>query len=98
MLNEEQMISLCTSFQTKWVKLCTLRYTTHSYLLSGDDQPACAKCDIVLTVKHILLDCPELWDIRLKYFTTSSLKDIFESVDNQSIIGFIKDVHFYHQL
>jgi len=68
------------------------------YLLSGEDQPMCTKCDIVLTVKHILLDCPELRDVRLKYFTASSLKDIFESVDNQSIIGFIKDAHFYNQL
>jgi len=69
---------------------------THAYLLSGEDQPTCTKCDTVLRVKHILLDCPELRDIRLKYFTASSLKDIFESVDNQSIIGF--DAHFYNQL
>ena len=68
---------------------------THSYLLSGEDQPT---CDIVLTVKHMLLDCPELRDVRLKYFTAASLKDIFESVDNQDIIGFINDAHFYDQL
>jgi len=66
---------------------------THSYLLSGDDQPTCTKCDAVLTMKHILLDCPELRDVRLKYFTASSLKDIFESVDNRFIIDFIKDAH-----
>jgi len=28
---------------------------THSYLLSGDDQLTCTKCDAVLTVKHILI-------------------------------------------
>ena len=50
---------------------------THSYLLSGDDQPTCTKCDALLTVKHILLDCPKLRDVRLKYFTASSLKDVF---------------------
>jgi len=71
---------------------------THSYLLSGEDQPICTKCDTVLTVKHILLDCPELRNVQLKYFTASSLKDIFESVDNQSIIGLIKDANFYYQL
>jgi len=37
--------------------------------------------DAPLTAKHILLDCPDLQDIRQKYFTASSLKDIFESVD-----------------
>ena len=46
-------------------------------------------------MKHILLDCPELRDVRLKYLTASSLKDIFESVDNQIIIDFVKDAHFY---
>jgi len=71
---------------------------THSYLVSGDDKPTCTKCDAVLTVKHILLDCLELLDVWLKYFTASSLKDIFESVDDQIIIDFIKDAHFYHQL
>ena len=71
---------------------------THSYLLAGEDQPICAACDAPLTVKHILLDCPALRDIRQKYFTASSLKDIFESVDNQNIIDFIKNAHFYHQL
>jgi len=30
-----------------------------------------------LTVKHILLDCPELRDVWLKYFTASALKDNF---------------------
>jgi len=68
---------------------------THSYLLSGEDQPLCTKCDTVLTVKRILLDCPDLRDVRLKYFTASSLKDIFESVDNQNIIGFVEDAQFY---
>jgi len=47
--------------------------------------------------RQMLMDCPELRDVRLKYFTASSLKDIFESVDNQIIIDFIKDAHFYHQ-
>jgi len=27
---------------------------THSYLLSGEDQPTCTKCDTVLALKHIL--------------------------------------------
>jgi len=40
----------------------------------------------------------DLQDIRQKYFTASTLKEIFDSIDNQNIIGFIKDAHFYHQL
>ena len=34
---------------------------THSYLLSGDDPPTCQSCGIPLTVKHILVECHNLW-------------------------------------
>jgi len=90
-------VSRCNAVIMNRLKIGHSRLT-HTYLLSGEDQPICTKCDTVLIVKHILLDCPELRDVRLKYFTASSLKDIFESVDNQSIIGFNKDAHFYHHL
>jgi len=71
---------------------------THSYLLSGEDQPMCASCNATLTGKHILLNCPNLQDIRRQYFTASCLKDIFDNVDNKNIIDFITDSHFYRQL
>jgi len=64
-------------------------------LLGMADQQTCTKCDIVLTVKHIFLDCPELRDVILHCFF---VERHFESVDNQNIIGFIKDAHFCHQL
>jgi len=71
-------------------------HLTHYYLLSGDDRPTCTFCALPLSVKHILLDCTNLWDICEKYFIISSVNELFQSTDNQTIIDFIKEIHFYY--
>ena len=71
---------------------------THSYLLCGDAPPTCQFCGIPLTVKHILVECTNLRDIREKYFTASSVTDLFKNIDNHTIIKIIKGTDFYHQL
>ena len=48
---------------------------THSYLLSSDDLPECGTCQCPLTVKHILIECVDLKDVRNKRFVVSSIKD-----------------------
>jgi len=67
---------------------------THKYLLSGDSQPLCDEYKCSLTVKHILLECYNLQNIREKYFTCSSLEELFEIVDATTITDFIKETKF----
>jgi len=56
---------------------------THSYLPSAD-------MHVLWRSTYLLLDCPNFQGFRHKYFTASSLKEIFESVDNHNIIYFRK--------
>ena len=67
---------------------------THSYLLSGDEPPTCSSCGLALTVHHILLDCPDLYNVRQRYFSVSSLKDLFENTYNNYSIDSIKETQF----
>jgi len=55
-------------------------HLTHSYLLSGDDQPECDVCQCPFTVKHIMIECVDLQDVWNKHFVVSSMKDLFENV------------------
>ena len=66
---------------------------THSYLLSGDDLPECGTCQCPLTVKHILVECVDLKDVRNKHFVASSIKDLFDNIEAHKIIDFINK-HF----
>jgi len=38
----------------------------------GDDLPECGTCQCPLTVKHILIECVDLNDVRNKHFVASS--------------------------
>ena len=48
-------------------------------------------------MRHILVECVGLRDIRTKYFTASSVGELFRSIDNFTIINFIKEAHFYQK-
>jgi len=63
---------------------------THSYLLSGDDLPECGTCQCPLTVKHILVDCVDLKDVRNKHFVASSIKDLFDSIEAHKSLILLK--------
>ena len=51
-------------------------------------------CQCPLTVKHILVECVDLKDVRNKHFVASSIKDLFDSIEVHKIIDFIKETRF----
>ena len=48
-------------------------------------------------MKHILVECVDLKDVRNKHFVASSIKDLFDNFEAHKIIDFIKETSFYKQ-
>jgi len=73
---------------------------THSYLLSRESQPVCDHCKCHLTVKHMLLECPSTGTtvVRHKYFSSTTLKELFSNVDARCILDFTNESSFYRAI
>ena len=80
--------------------LCRLHtghtFLTHSHLLKGDVPPWCFPCRAPVTVKHLLIDCRELHDVRHKHFTADSLRTLFRDVPPWAIFDFLKEVNVFN--
>ncbi len=79
---------------------CRIGHThiTHSFILKREEQPECVFCQEPYTVKHFLIDCVDLADIRRRYFTVDSLKELFDTVDHEKIISFLKETGLYSKI
>ena len=52
----------------------------------------------ITRMKHILIECVDLNDVRNKHFVAYSIKDVFDNVEAQKNIDFIEETCFYKQL
>ena len=50
---------------------------THSFLLTKEEPPVCVTCNTTITVKHTLIECNDLVEVRKKYFEERSLYSLF---------------------
>jgi ribonuclease HI len=70
-------------------------YITHAYLLKTEDMPWCIPCDCPYTVKHILNECIDYANIRNKYFNVPNLRTLFEKVETDKILDFLKEMKLF---
>ena len=78
--------------------LCRLRtghcYFSHSFLLRNEDPPSCV-CGARKSVRHVLLECRDLGDVRRKYYTASTIKTLFRDVPPDSVFKFLKELKLF---
>ena len=79
---------------------CQIGHTklTHSYFLTRDDAPFCIPCNENYSVKHFLLECHDLAQVRNKYFQVNSLYELFNNIPSGTIIGYLKEVNLYSKI
>ena len=73
-------------------------FMTHVYLLRREEQPECVFCQEPITIKHLLLDCADLIDTRVKYFKCLTMKELFSTVSVDVILSFLKKTRLYSKI
>ena len=60
--------------------------------------PVCVACNTVITVKHILIECADLLEIRKKYFAEKSLYSLFRNVILEIIFDFLREIDVFYKI
>ena len=74
---------------------------TQKYLIEDPLQrlPPCNFCyEEDLTVHHLLIECQHFARIRSRYYSATSLKDLFERFSSKHIIEFVKQTGLYNKI
>ena len=86
---EEVVLARCRIGHTRY---------THSFLFQGEEPPECIPCAEPLSVKHILIDCVDFVPMRQRYYTVTSMRDLFDRITPNDIFDFLKEINLYHKL
>ena len=73
-------------------------YLTHSFILTKEEFPVCVACNAVLTVKHILIECANLLEMRKKHFEERSLYSLFRNVIPEIIFDFLREIGVFYKI
>ena len=63
-----------------------------------EEAPVCAACNAVITVKHFLIECADLLEIRKKYFEEKSLYSLFRNVIPGIIFDFLREIGVFYKI
>ena len=73
-------------------------YLTHSFILRQEEAAVCVACNTILTVKHILIECADLLEVRKKYFEQKSLYSFYRNVSPEIFFDFLRAIGVFSQI
>ena len=62
---------------------------THSFILKEEPPPKCP-CGNQYTIKHILIECTKLTNIRWRFYNVDNMNKLFRIIDPKQILNFLK--------
>ena len=71
---------------------------THSYLLNNEERLECIPCNAIFSLKHVLIDCVDVADVRQTFYNANSLSNLFTNVAGDTILQFIKEIDLYTKI
>ena len=76
---------------------CCIRHgrLAHSYLLNNEERPECIPCNSNYSIKHVLIDCVDVADVRQNFYNVNTSYDLFTNVADNTILKFFKEIDLY---
>jgi hypothetical protein len=71
---------------------------THSYLLNNEERPECIPCNSNYLLKHVLIDCVDVADVRQTFYNVNSLSNLFTNVAGDTILQILKEINLYTKI
>jgi len=71
---------------------------THSYLLHKDPQSLCILCHSLFSIKLILTEIFDFQPIRVNYYSTSDISQLFHKLHSSYRLQYLKDICLYKKL
>ena len=111
MMASNKLLNILPTLSDKLLTVCNTRkedtvldrlhighsYFTHSFLLKKREPPVCVACNAAITVKHILIKCADLVEVRKKYFEEKSLDSLFRNV-NPEVFDYLKEIGMFDKV
>jgi len=98
-------VAVIKEWQRYWLSPERLRIghtnLTHFYLMEiGTNPPMCNRCNMHITVKHILVECPKFQLAIRKYYNNPSLVNMLKETDKFSTnkIMCLQDIYLTNQI
>ena len=71
---------------------------THSHSLNNEERPECIPCNSNFSLKHVLIDCVDVADVRQTFYNANSLSNLFINVAGDTILQFLKEINLHTKI